>query len=734
MAGGIRIYIPEGEEYGHIRGTVAEKAAISGTETYSIPEETAHKAVSEAKAGANIVVFASGSGYIKIKLAILKELSVKIFRSYGITQRAGDNLPKDPKEYNVQTGLPEGAKVFLTADGLYSAFTLKTGAGRITLMPADEKMLGEVIEEGALSDMRSSKEKIADLIEEIRASETKFAVADMGGAKALAAVLEGCGGPDIFSFVPVEDEEDSPEKGADFGALQAKKAKDAGKAALGLFISSPLEDNTVVLGIADSKCGKTETVHAIEGENSKHLMAAAVMRLLEAAAKAGKDGLEMPEKKPVNISKTAFIAVLVSIFSVALACLVACLILFGKSEADKKDIQGESAESVSDTLMNYDSPFDPGALGEVSPFIDGESSVELIDNVQGAVLDVITSTFYAGVGSGRSAGNNYTTYISNETYAPLTQTTTEAVTSSSESGSDESSSDTSSATSASTTAAAAYPGTFTFTVYGWGHGVGMSQDGAKAMARSGKSYKEILSAYFPGVTIVSGDPNTPMYAEAPDEDGNGGMTLLSFLCKTVKQEIGDGAPYEALKAQAVCAYTYAMYHGNFGAGQTMDSNFNYAGTNVERAVMDVLQISSEEQQPHATYLAYGGSYANAVYFSNCAGTTTSSVNAWGGRNIKYLCGGTHSPESVDISSATFTAEEMYKLIRNYASSAGVSADIDPDPANWIRIISHDGAYNDGIGYISEINVCGMSMMGNVFRTKLMRGGLRSHCFTVEYKR
>ena len=39
-----------------------------------------------------------------------------------------------------------------------------------------------------------------------------------------------------------------------------------------------------------------------------------------------------------------------------------------------------------------------------------------------------------------------------------------------------------------------------------------------------------------------------------------------------------------------------------------------------------------------------------------------------------------------------------------------------------------------IGYIGEINVCGMSMMGNVFRTKLMRGGLRSHCFTVEYKR
>ena len=36
---------------------------------------------------------------------------------------------------------------------------------------------------------------------------------------------------------------------------------------------------------------------------------------------------------------------------------------------------------------------------------------------------------------------------------------------------------------------------------GWGHNVGMSQFGAKAMAEQGMNYKEILEFYFTGVTI-----------------------------------------------------------------------------------------------------------------------------------------------------------------------------------------------------------------------------------------
>ena len=42
----------------------------------------------------------------------------------------------------------------------------------------------------------------------------------------------------------------------------------------------------------------------------------------------------------------------------------------------------------------------------------------------------------------------------------------------------------------------------TFTTYGYGHGVGMSQYGANYMAKQGKSYREILTHYYTGVEIT----------------------------------------------------------------------------------------------------------------------------------------------------------------------------------------------------------------------------------------
>ena len=44
-------------------------------------------------------------------------------------------------------------------------------------------------------------------------------------------------------------------------------------------------------------------------------------------------------------------------------------------------------------------------------------------------------------------------------------------------------------------------GQFTFTVTGYGHGVGMSQYGANTMAKAGSSYREILEHYYPGTTL-----------------------------------------------------------------------------------------------------------------------------------------------------------------------------------------------------------------------------------------
>jgi len=47
----------------------------------------------------------------------------------------------------------------------------------------------------------------------------------------------------------------------------------------------------------------------------------------------------------------------------------------------------------------------------------------------------------------------------------------------------------------------AQDGKFTFTGRGWGHGVGLCQWGAKVMGDDGKSYRRILSFYFPGAKL-----------------------------------------------------------------------------------------------------------------------------------------------------------------------------------------------------------------------------------------
>lgn len=44
---------------------------------------------------------------------------------------------------------------------------------------------------------------------------------------------------------------------------------------------------------------------------------------------------------------------------------------------------------------------------------------------------------------------------------------------------------------------------FKVTTYGYGHGVGLSQTGAKAMAEAGSSWQEILQHYFPGTTLTT---------------------------------------------------------------------------------------------------------------------------------------------------------------------------------------------------------------------------------------
>ena len=55
-----------------------------------------------------------------------------------------------------------------------------------------------------------------------------------------------------------------------------------------------------------------------------------------------------------------------------------------------------------------------------------------------------------------------------------------------------------------------------------------------------------------------------------------------------------------------------------------------------------------------------------------------------------------------------------------------------DPATWLSIVSHDSCVREDIGYVSTINVGGKLYTGYDFRSDIMEGRIRSHCFTIEY--
>lgn len=704
MAEKVTLYIPESTQSESV--LIAGSVQIGETINYTDARTVIRDAIENATNGGTAVLAVSTEQFADVKLLLLKNLSVRILRSSKISAVLGDRLPEKSKEYNIHTAIPEGGEAFVSADGLYSALSCKAGSGFVVLLPLEQERLAQALEAGAVScavPAKSSKAMLADCIEKVIASGCRIAVADFGKSVALMAVVNSVN-PSQDTFVPVTALTDVKYGAKDFEANLAKAAKETGEYDFGVVVSEISSDG-VTICVSDSETARVEKLAAQPGEDAKKLLASAVIRLCEMTEEAADEGnVSAPMAGISNISKKSFIIVISCLIVAIVACLALCIALFATGNEVTDDIAQGS---------NYSN--DMAELGEVEPSLEGDITLTtIVTELESTILDAFDdyTTYIGGDAQGNGAQAVYTTQAGNLAFD--LGLTTEPVTD--ENGN---------------TVPQEIKGKFVFTVYGWGHGAGMSQDGAIAFAREGRSANWILTYYYPN-TVIKVDPNTPMYVDEPDENGEGGFTLLAFLCKTVKQEIGDGAPYEALKAQAVAAYTYAMYHGDFGAGQTIDYNFNYEGTNVERAVMSVLNITSAEQQPHCNYVSYNNRYANTVYYSNCAGTATSSVNAWGGSKVPYLCGGMSSPEEVDITTYEIEASEMKKLIQSYANSNGLSVDFSGNPATWLNIVNHDGAYNKAVGYIGTIEVCGNPISGNEFRSRVMGGKLRSHCFTIQY--
>lgn len=261
-------------------------------------------------------------------------------------------------------------------------------------------------------------------------------------------------------------------------------------------------------------------------------------------------------------------------------------------------------------------------------------------------------------------------------------------------------------------------GTFTIVSYGYGHGVGMSQYGAKYYAESGWKYDEILLHYYhSSKTKISTDsamPSTVKY-------GSKSINLKQYIAGSVKAEMGDSWSLEAIKAQLVAIYTYAKYY-NFNVSSSTHAykeNYNYSGTKIETAMNAVL----------GKYISYDGKAILSVYCSSIGGKTASAKDTWLGNDIPYLQGGrtTPEPESVMKRSYSFTANEIKTMVKN---NLGVT--LSGDPKTWFKDIVHDKSISNSIGHIISMNVGGTIVKGEKVRTSLFKYQVRSHCLSITY--
>ena len=280
--------------------------------------------------------------------------------------------------------------------------------------------------------------------------------------------------------------------------------------------------------------------------------------------------------------------------------------------------------------------------------------------------------------------------------------------------------------SASTTAAPqpSTKGLFTFYVFGYGHGVGMSQTGANYLANQGWSWAEILAHYYdPGTKIIEGDiyPDKITYAGAEYE-------TREYLARALESEMGSSFHTEALKAQCVAIYTFAK-HNKY----KLDADATaFTATSPSTAVYNVV----DDVMNKGFYIANNDGVALTPFHAMSAGKTTSYYNVWGKNSethVSYLAGGRKSyGDYLDDefkSVYTITSDDLKKLIE---SNDSLKVKLSGDPSTWLTILTHDQAVRDDIGYVSTINVGGMVLTGNDFRIKVMEGRIRSHCFALQY--
>lgn len=710
-----------------------------------------------------VVLAAAERHYIEIKKLLFDALRTKTASS----DRIAEVLEKADED---QCLMPADAQILVTDDGKYSGFIEKSGSQTLVFLPLSDGRCAKVAEELKLlflpvekaAESANTTEPDANGAGEPSAEEKcdpEEVVALLKERGLSVAVASSKNSPFVFSVLPYDDESDfgdaifarsvdierqEDESHGEYIAAMAGRARAKSGASVGAAISNVFRNDDenskhfMLICIADENKARVFKVFSRKGETTQEFIYACVHRLYSALADYARNGFVMHDvsddasiiitdgehhshhkSAPVRSGKkTALIVASVILLAALIGTAVTFLVKGYGSQAGASLIGARTQDTTE------------SGTGDIIGVID-DIIIADVEDPNGDTTDEYSSdsTAAQSTDSGKTTGEQtngtvpgsiaegstvLTTVIStkpttrpNTTGKPTTKPTQKP-------------NETTTRHNSSKT------GTFVFTVYGYGHGVGMSQNGASEYARRGWTYKQILLHYYnnPGISLVK-DSNLPSKVTYNGKS----YSLAEYLGKTAYAEVGPSAPLESIKSQMVAIYTYAKRQNFKMTTSNHAFRESYAGTSssIENAIKATL----------GEYLAYYGSPAFTPYFSTAAGKTASSANVWGGSqsSYPYLAGGRTSPEGNVKRTLTISSEELRKKVEAYNAKVDSSKRItlQSNPAQWIKILEHDSARGSNCGYISSMRIGNQTMRGNAFRLNIMGAAtLRSHCFTFTY--
>ncbi len=238
-----------------------------------------------------------------------------------------------------------------------------------------------------------------------------------------------------------------------------------------------------------------------------------------------------------------------------------------------------------------------------------------------------------------------------------------------------------------------------------------------------------------GAPSVTGELNDGKALRVLQNDGTVvTMSMADYLLGVVSAEMPASFEPEALKAQAVCARTYALWraqagsHAAEGADVCADSSCCQAylspGDAAARwgahAAEYTAKLSAAVAGTDGQVLTYGGSLIQAVFFSSAAGATEDAAAVWGS-TLPYLVS-VDSPEGDEVPNYRSTVTLSAGEIKALAEEAGLGCDLSGDPAGWFS-----GLTRTVSGRVASLSLGGVSMTGGAARSLF---SLRSAAFDV----